>query len=246
MRRLAASVAACVILATVSAAGSGATAVAPRSISTDTPSQILSISMHAATAQKTVKVLCGTSVAEYGLSETEVTDIGPSHSTQTDSEKAQGIGTGSVTERYVSGVVYFNANAVALYLQFNVKNSKYANKWISVKAGQKDYAQLSSGMYTSALPGQLEPGGKLTKATVTYKGKSAVEISGSATATQGVGSGKAHLYVSTQAPYLPLGENLSTVTHGTNLVGSCTLSNWKLAVTVTAPASSTPINKTNL
>lgn len=240
------SVAVCVVLTTAMVVGAGAVAVRPRSISTDSPSQILSISMHAATAQKTVKVVCHSSVADEGLTQTITTDVGPSHGTQAVTDVAQGIGTGTITTRYVDGVVYFNSNTVGLYIQFGVKNSKYANKWISVKPGQKDYAFIADGLYTSSIPGQLEPGGKLTKANVTYKGQAAIEVSGAATAAQGAGSGKAHLYVSTKSPFLPLGVVLATVEQGLSFSGSCTLSNWKLTVTATAPASSTPINKTNL
>ena len=202
--------------------------------------------MRASVAQKTVQVTAHASVTAYGLSQVQVTDIGPSHGAQSETVKLTGVGTGTETTRYVNGVVYFKANAIFLEIEFNITNSKYANKRISVKKGQKDYTEISEGMYTSSISGQLSPVGTLSKATVTYKGHSAIEITGNASATQGIGKGKVHLYVSTQTPYLPLGESVATVVQGENFTGSVTLSNWKLAVTALEPASSTPINQTNL
>lgn len=202
--------------------------------------------MRAMLAQKTVKMNCTASIAAWGVTTAQVSDVGPSNGTQSVSESIASLGKGTVAVRYVDRVVYFKANAVALEAEFGVKNSKYANMWISIKPGQKAYADIASDTYMASIPGQLSPGGKLTKATVTYTGKHAIEITGSATATMGDGTGKVHLYVSTQSPYLPLGESFATVFQGANSVGSCSLSNWKLSVTSTAPASSIPITKTNL
>ena len=224
-------------------------AEAPRSIASDTPSQIVSTSIHAAVAQKSVRVSCTTSIAALGVSASQTSDAGPNYGTQSMVLTLKGTpGTGNGTARVVNGVAYFKGNAEFLFLNFGVRNSKYANEWISIKPGQRNFATVSDGLTMSTVPSQLTPIGQLTKSSIVHvAGQSVVVVSGSTSAPMNVGTGKVHLFVSTTAPYLPVQETIqSKPSPSTNFVGTCSLSHWKESFTVSKPSTSTPITQTNL
>jgi hypothetical protein len=221
----------------------------PRSIATETPAQILRTTFAAMTAQKYVEAACHGAIAAAGISESIRTDVGPTFGTQNLTVNVHGVsGTGLGVERLVNGVAYFKGNAAFLQIQFNVKNSKWANQWISVRPGQRDYGEISSGLAMNSAVNQLRPGAPLTKSGLVHiAGQSAIIVSGSSTAQQAPGAGKAHLYVATKSPNLPIVETISsTVSKGIIFTGNCSVSKWGAKFTVSKPASSTPITKTNL
>jgi hypothetical protein len=246
--RTASAVLGCSLAGSLAMSAAGA-AVASRGIASDSPAKILSLTLHATSAAKSFRVACHGNLAAIGLTESSSTSVGATYGAQSTTITEAGVsGTGRASTRLVGGVAYFKGNASFLQIELNVRNSKYANRWISVKPGQRDYGTVASGLWLRSALVQVSPVGKLSKSSVErYRGESAVMITGNSTSQQAPGAGKAHVYVSTSAPYRPLAVNYDTKLSPTApFQGSCSFSHWRLQFSVVKPASSTPITKTNL
>ena len=192
-------------------------------------------------------VVCNGAAASVGLTGTAVTNVGTASGSQYTKDKVKGIGTATVATRMVGGVAYFKGNAAFLEIQFGVKHSKYANEWISVSKGQKDFAVISAGMTMSSALLEIAPVRPLSKSKVeTFAGKSVVAVIGKVSPEEYVGTGTQHTYVGVAAPNRPVGISLNSIESGAHFHGTCTFSNWKHKFVVTKPSGATPITKTNL
>lgn len=233
-------------LTMVGAAAGGASGMS-QSIASDSPAQILSIAKTAATRAGSFTVVCNGAAASVGLTGTAVTNVGTASGSQYTKDKVKGIGTATVATRMVGGVAYFKGNAAFLEIQFGVKHSKYANEWISVSKGQKDFAVISAGMTMSSALLEIAPVRPLSKSKVeTFAGKSVVAVIGKVSPEEYVGTGTQHTYVGVAAPNRPVGISLNSIESGAHFHGTCTFSNWKHKFVVTKPSGATPITKTNL
>jgi hypothetical protein len=228
-------------------AAPGGSVVARRSIASDTPAQILALTEHATTSAGSVAVDCSAASPSIGLTGTVVTNVGLTVGSQFTTEHVTSLGVATVQTVFIGGVAYFMANETWLKIQFGVAHSKYANKWVSVAKGQKDYAVISSGMTMSSSVLEIAPVGHLSKsAPVTYAGKSAVAVIGKVSPEQDAGTGTQRTYVAIAAPHRPVGLTINTSVDGQTYHGSCTFTKWAHKVVVTKPANSTPITKTGL
>jgi len=224
-----------------------ADASTPRSFATSSPSQIVGAAQAATSAAGTFLATCSTQVASAGLTGTTATRIARTYGAQTQSTTVKGLGTGHMVTTFTGGVAYFKGDALALEIQFNAKNAKWANKWISVKKGQQDYASITSGMTTASAISQFTPVGSLRKSAIRiFDGVAVVAITGAVPASWQAGTGTAVLYVSTGSPHYPVAVTIATKLSGQALSGKCTFTSWKKGFSVAKPASSTPINLTGL
>jgi len=235
------------LVAALLAIGGAASAAVPRSFASSTPAQVVGAAQVATTAAGSFVSSCSTQVPNAGLSSVTSTHIARSYGSQSQAVTVKGLGTGHLVVIFTGGVAYFKGDALALYIQFNAKNAKWANKWISVKKGQKDFTFISSGMTTSSAITQFTPAAPLRKSAVeTYDGVTVVAVTGSVPASWQAGTGSARLYVATGAPHYAVAVTLAAKQSGRALTGKCTLSSWKRGFSVTKPASSTPMNDTGL
>jgi hypothetical protein len=218
-----------------------------RTIASDTPAQILATAVHATVAAHTVTVSCGGAIAVVGLTDNSTTRVGPTSGSQQVAIKEASL-DGVATTRLVNKVAYFKGNAAFLQIEFGANGSTWANRWISIAPGQKDYSTVSGGLDMASMRGQLSPTGTLAKAgPLSYKGGTAMEVRGASSKDQAPGKGTARLYVSVVAPNRPLGLSIVSKPSPTaTFRGTCTFGHWGAALTVTKPPKSTPITKTNL
>lgn len=222
--------------------------VLPRTLASESPQQILASARAATTAQKRFVGSCSTAIPSAGISGATSTHVAEADGWQGGTVKVKGNSTTARAQiRFLDGVVYLEGNALYLEFEFNVKTTKFAGKWISIKKGQLDYASISSGLSMSSALVQLTPVGKLAKSGVaTFAGKSVIAVHGKTSPAMDVGTGTAVLYVGTAKPFLPVGLVVHTTVSGHALRGTCTFGQWKSVVTVFKPPSSTPITKTGL
>jgi len=225
----------------------GGAVVQGRSIATDSPAQILSITRAATTNARSFTVDCGGAIPSLGLTGSTVTIVGDVSGYQVTTDHVKGIGLATVETRFLGGIAYFKANAVQLQLQFGVAHSKYANRWISVAKGQKDYAVISSGLTMSSAMVEITPISPLSKSKVeNFEGTSVVAVIGKVGPDEYVGAGEQHTFVAVAAPNRPVGITVSTTDSGHHYQGTCSFKNWKRKYVVTKPATSISITKTNL
>jgi hypothetical protein len=228
-------------------ASPGGSVVAGRSIAGDTPAQILSIASAATTKAGSFTLDCRAAVPSAGVGGTTVTNVSADVGTQRLSNHIKSLGLATAVIRFVGGVAYFEGNAVYLQFEYNVAHSKYANRWISVSKGQKGYAAMASGMTTSSVVLAMGPVGKISKSKIaTFDKTSVVSVNGAANPYQYVGTGSQRIYVAVAAPNRPVGLTVSATESGFHITGACTFVDWRVKFVVKKPATSTPINKTNL
>jgi hypothetical protein len=228
-------------------AAQGGSTVVGRSISTDSAAQILAITKAATTHAGSFTVNCSGASPSIGLTGSAVTNVEAAVGSQFTKDTVRGFGVATVATRFIGGVVYFKGNAVQLQLQFGVAHSKYANKWISVRKGQKDFTEIAAGMTLASAMVEIAPVGPLSKSKVeTFAGKSVVAVIGKVSPDAFAGAGAQHTFVAVAAPNRPAGITVSTVDAGHAYHGTCLFTNWKHKFVVTKPSSSISITKTNL
>lgn len=228
-------------------AAAGGAVVQGRSIATDSPAQILSITKAATTSAGSFTVVCGGSIPSLGLTGSTATIVGGTSGYQVTTDHVKGFGLATVQTRFLDGIAYFKANATQLQLQFGVAHSTYANRWISVAKGQKDYAVISSGLTMSSAMVEITPLSPLSKSKVEhFAGTPVVAVIGRVGPDEYVGAGEQHTFVALAAPNRPVGLTVSTSDAGHHYLGTCSFKNWKRKFVVTKPATSISITKTNL
>jgi hypothetical protein len=136
-------------------------------------------------------------------------------------------------------------------MSFTPKSASiYAGQWMSVPSTDvTNYQNLSQGVtLESTLENVLPirtPTTPLafTKASA-FDGKSVVGVSGAIASGTGP-EGSQVLYVSTAAPYLPVGDVQHEIVNGKSGIGTARYSNWGKPISVTAPANAIPLSSVN-
>ena len=147
----------------------------------------------------------------------------------------------------IKGHLYIYESAPLIALQFSKPDPKWANKWISIPRTDKAYIPFSSGMLFSSMISQVPPAGVLKKGKIgTLNGVRVIAITGTANAELGLTKSKETLFVSANAPYLPV--ELLAAGRSQGVVTSLTVnfSHWGQRFTYQAPRGVTPISSTNL
>jgi hypothetical protein len=113
-----------------------------------------------------------------------------------------------------------------------VSPSRYVNRWIAYRPGDKTYKAVASGGTMASLVSYMKPKGNLSKAGLSViDGRPVVGVWGGYLGSRGC------LYVSAVGKPLPVRLTVTTV-GGTDV--TITFSHWGEKVAVTAPAGATP------
>lgn len=229
MRRI--SVVACLLFVSLAAACGGTSAGA---LSGKSATQVLSSAETAAKNEKSFHFIDQTGSGKNA--ERLVGDI----SNQNGQEELTNP-YGTLEVRLVGPTVYVAGNAQSLELALGLTAAlakKYATKWISLISADEPYAKVAEAMLPGAELEDYVPSGDLTIGKVTTLRKHGVlPISGTAPSTA-TGKGIATLYVSTTAPYVPVGGSLTGTAseNGENEVVAFTA--WGESISYTAPSTS--------
>ncbi len=187
MRRLVLVVPATALLLATSSLTAGA--------ATKTAAQILQISVGSMKTEGSFHYDSTSSIAgKVALSLS--TDSSLTYGTQT--QKLDG---GTETTRLIGKTLYMYANAKAYAQDFDVAKTTLANKWVLVPSTNKNYGNIADAILVKSVMQQLVDIGSVKDVgTATFDGKTALELRGDAGA-----SGTETIYVSSTAPYLPIG-----------------------------------------
>jgi len=134
------------------------------------------------------------------------------------------------------------------WLGFSDSNATtYAGQWVAFQANESGYQQVADGVTLSSALAQATPSAPLRLTmTSTREGRRVVGLIGGLPSTVANANitGTEVLYVSDQAPYLPVEfQYLVTPKHDVLAYStSGTFSNWGEDVVVTAPSSYVPIS----
>lgn len=173
---------------------------------------------------------------------TIVTDAGSSEGIQRVTFE-QGGTVGHETVEVTGGEAYFSGDPFTLE-NFNgfsaAAAARYAGTWLEVSPSEGAFASLTSAVTMSTIPAQIVlPKPELLKGEATVSGIRVRGIRGVVSTHSGKETGV--LYVRSTGSPLPVKSTSSLVNGGH---GSDVFSKWNEAVTVTAPASSTPFSST--
>ncbi len=143
---------------------------------------------------------------------------------------------------YVRGDSDVLHGTLGLPLAASTANSE---KWISVQSGDSAFSQLVAPLNMSTELNNYVPAGHLKKGRITtVDGHKVIPLTGaaSASAAQG-GAGAVALFVSTNAPYLPVGGTLVVVRRGSpGLSEVAAFSAWGSKVVANAPTGAIPFS----
>ncbi len=148
---------------------------------------------------------------------------------------------GSLEVRLVGPTIYVSGSAKSLEVALGMSSlvaTKYATQWISMVAGDAPYSSVAKAMLPSAELGDYLPSGDLvTGQVMTLDKHQVLPVSGTAPTTTS-GKGVATLYVSTTAPFVPIGGVLT----GTGSTGSdneeVAFTSWGESIDFKAPSDS--------
>jgi hypothetical protein len=205
-------------------------------------SQVVSISMAAATAKGSVH-LVSTDTGAGGPGESTY-DIGRNEGKQT----VSGAATGTSSLVLVSGVAYVQGDATFLENAFGFPASAaatYAGTWISFQSTDTGYEQIVDGdTLVSALADSTPNGALALKGTSVIDHKTVLAVSGGLPPdVSGTGvTGSVVLYVSTTAPFLPVELVEQATLSGKSGTTTVLFSNWGEDVLALAPTNATPIS----
>ena len=219
-------------------------------LSSKTPAQVLTIAKAAALAKGSAHTVSDMTLVGH------INVIGPTFLTMHsvyDSGKAQGRqvltgSAGNATFLLLSPPMgYVQGDASYLEQNFNMGLSdaaKHAGQWIAIPLISSSFAPAMTGLSLSSALTGMTPSGTLhlTKQT-TVDGVSVIGVAGGLGPYAPNGfTGADVLYISTEAPYLPV-ENIDHGTNGSGGAFSTTdhLSDYGESVSVSTPAHSTPI-----
>jgi len=132
-------------------------------------------------------------------------------SDSTSQEEAKGP-NGLLEVRLVDGTIYVNATASTLVYSLKLSSSTaaaHAGDWISLERTDAPYQTVAKTLEPTAELGAYIPvGGLKIGSPTTLRGKDVLPVSGTAPASVGANL-IATLYVSTSAPFVPVGGTLS-------------------------------------
>ncbi len=155
------------------------------------------------------------------------TDSALTYGTQT-----QQLDGGTETTRLIGSKLYLYANATAYRVDFDVKTTTLANRWVLVPKTNKNYGNIADAILVKSVMQQLLDIGKVKlDGSVTIGGQSAIALEGDAGA-----SGTEFIYVSSRAPYLPLGLSAEATEDGHKIVNELVFSKWGEKFQVAVPA----------
>lgn len=228
MRRLTPLLALTVAAVTFGAASPAGATTNP--FGSKSPAQILALTSAAMARAGSVHVanetlLSGT--ARFILTADSATTIGTQH---------QQFGGGTEEVRLIGSTLFLRADTTAFSLNFNISNSTLANEWVRVPSGNANYATISSAILMPSLIRSTVQMTSLQDLGVkVFHGRQTVAVKGSPPNTTPGTSVTQTVYVSTAAPYLPVG--LTTVfLEGVNGAGTSLFSRWGEKVTVASPS----------
>jgi hypothetical protein len=150
---------------------------------------------------------------------------------------------GLLDARLVDSVIYVTGSEAVIGAALKLTDAeaaKYAGKWISLQKTDSPYETVAKALDPSAELTPYTPVGNLKVGNVsTLRGRSVLAVSGTASEVAGA-SATATLYVSTSAPYVPVGGSLvgTGSQKGDSEVVAFTA--WGERVRPTPPASATP------
>lgn len=229
------------VIALVALAAGAGTFVLGRSsgLSGKTAGQVLNLTMAAARAEGSLRLVVVDTGASAG---TSTYDVARSDGIQ----KTSTPDSGSSTLFVISGEAFLQADQAFLENGLGFPGAlatAAAGQWISFQPSDPGYAQLVAGDTLSSALTESTPTGVLNLTPVrTMDGRQVVGISGGLTPddAQGGATGTMTLYVSDSAPYLPVEAVVTGTLSGQSGRSTLTFSHWGEAVSVSAPSSSTP------
>jgi hypothetical protein len=214
-------------------------------LSGKTPAQVVAVVQAAATAKGSMHWVAENCV----LIGTCVTDVASGTGRQTISTTSGGNATFVV----LPNMAYLQADATWLTQQmsFTPKSASiYAGKWMSDPSTDvTNYQNWSLGVtFQSTLENLLPTGTPATplafaKAS-TFDGKSVIGVSGAIPSGTGP-TGSEVLYISTAAPYLPVGEVTHITINAKSGAETVRYSDWGKPISVKAPANAIPFSSVN-
>jgi hypothetical protein len=149
----------------------------------------------------------------------------------------------------VGTTIYVQAGASVLESTMGLPaaaSTANAGKWISVQSGDSAFSQLSGQLTLSAELNTYIPATALRRGkTTTVAGHRVIPITGrpASSASNKGESVAVALYLSTKAPYLPVGGSLISAKKGTAGVKEIAVfSNWGKTVVLTAPTGAVPFS----
>jgi hypothetical protein len=224
----------------MSSAGASTPISSPASLSGLTASQVIATSIAAARAEGTV-----TRIFNEKVLSTDVTTITNStNGAATQSLIINGHKGEIVLDK---GVVYIKLDNTLVTAEYRASLPSLANKWISFTKGHTHYSNFIQGLALSAVLASLQPVGTLTlSAPQIVNGVQVVGVSGNAATSSTLAQVSETVFVSTTAPYLPVGEAITATSSGIVGHGTVTLKNWGSPITVTPPRTFTPSWKTKI
>ncbi len=214
-------------------------------LSGKTPAQVVAIVEAAATAKGSMHWVAKNCV----LIGTCVTDVASGTGKQTVTTTRDGNAIFVV----LPNMAYVQADATWLHevMSFTPKSASiYAGQWISDPSTDvTNYENLSQGVTLQSTLDNVVPTGTpatplaFTKAS-TFDGKSVVGVSGAIPSGTGP-AGTEVMYVSTAAPYLPVGEVTHITINAKSGEETVRYSDWGKRISVTAPANAIPFSSVN-
>jgi hypothetical protein len=150
-----------------------------------------------------------------------------------------GKGSGQHELVLVIGSKVFIKGNESYYLNATGKeNFKFANRWVLVNSSSSLYHYNQTGELLDSLAKSVF---KLTnpkiEGVVKYYGHPAVKVSGRLPAASSAPGSPQTIFISTTAPYLPLGYNLRVASDDEALTAKAKFSMWGERVSVVAPTS---------
>ncbi len=219
----------------------GAGATAPTSLSGLTGAQVVAASEAAALAQGAVTRSVTADILGSSLTSLTVTML------------RSGIQFGRIKGHkveaiYLHGVVYVKLDAVAAKTYFGASVTGVANKWISFTKGHTGFAIFDQGLTLPGLLKILGPSGTLSvTGPTTFDSQSVLAVSGNLYGATSSIQGTQTLYVSTTAPFLPVGMVVLSALSGSNRpFETVTFKNWGVQADITRPANFTPSWQTKI
>jgi hypothetical protein len=148
---------------------------------------------------------------------------------------------GSLEVRLVGAMVYVTGNAKSLEVALGMTtavSTKYADHWISLVAADAPYSAVARAMLPSAeLQDYVASGDLVVGKATTLQKHQVLPVSGTAPSTAS-GKGIATLYVSTTAPYVPIGGILTGIGSTSSDNEEAAFTSWGETIDYSAPSSS--------
>jgi hypothetical protein len=146
--------------------------------------------------------------------------------------QVQTLDGGTETTRLIGKTLYMYANKKAYVQDFGVKKPTLENEWVLVPSTNKNYGNIAEAILVPSVMQQLVDIGSVKDVgAVTIDGQSAIALRGDAGA-----SGTETVYVSTKAPYLPIGVSAQASEDGRKITNELVFTKWGEKFNVPAPS----------